>query len=59
VDLREGFVTVRNHQECYGIYEAEVKITDAQICADVPEGGVGTCGVSFNKTTINLLTVLN
>jgi hypothetical protein len=44
-NLLEIELTVRDHEECAGIYAPDVALTDAQICADVPEGGKGVCMV--------------
>lgn len=46
INLMEGDVVIRDQQVCYDIYASDVQITGAQICADVPEGGVGICSVS-------------
>jgi hypothetical protein len=41
--LMEVDLVVRSYQECYDIYSVDVPVTEAQLCADVPEGGKGIC----------------
>jgi hypothetical protein len=50
---------VRSYQECYDIYSADVQVTEAQLCADVPEGGKGVCLVKFPLSIFKLIKTIS